>query len=80
MYDFAPHVDGGAEGFKGDFDNVDGAHHAGAKATRLEQQHPFLAGGSLGRITVGDGFEDRIGHIVQYTNGWMGKTGTGTRG
>jgi hypothetical protein len=37
MDDFAAHVDGRTEGFKGDLDNVDRAHHSGAKASRLQQ-------------------------------------------
>ena len=46
MDDFAAHINGRAEGFKGDLDDVDGAHHAGAKTARLEQQNPLLARGS----------------------------------
>ena len=41
MDNLAAHVDGRAKGFQSDLDNVDRAHHAGAKAARLEQQHPL---------------------------------------
>ena len=54
MDDLAAHVNGRAEGFKGDFDDVDGAHHAGAKTARFEQQHPLLAGGSAWRSRDGE--------------------------
>ena len=66
MDNFAAHVDGRAKGFKGDLDDVDRAHHSGAKAARLEQQHPLLTGGSarddliqLGRQMVEFGFAER---------------------
>jgi len=62
MHNFAADIDGSAEGFEGDFDNVNRTHHAGAKATRLEQQNPFLAGGSIGLATVQGGVEDSCGH------------------
>jgi hypothetical protein len=68
MHNFAAHVNGRAKGFQGDLHNIDRAHHAGAKASRLEQQDPFLAGGSLGVVSVRDGFKQRCGHICQYTN------------
>ena len=38
VYDFFAHVDRCAEGFKSDADNIDGAHHSGAKAPRLQQK------------------------------------------
>ena len=69
MDDFAAHVDGRAEGFKGDLDDVDGAHHAGAKTARLEQQHPFLAGGSAGGTVMGNGIEGSCGHPLSIPTG-----------
>jgi hypothetical protein len=36
--DFLADIDGRAEGLEGDADNVNGAHHAGAEAPRLEQK------------------------------------------
>ena len=68
MDDFAAHINGSAEGFQSDLHNVDRAHYAGAKASRLQQQDPFLSGGSLGVVSVRDGFEQGCGHITQYTN------------
>jgi hypothetical protein len=52
MDDFATHIDGRAKGFQRDFYNVNGTHHTGAKAARLQQQYPLLAGGRLGVISV----------------------------
>ena len=37
MDDLLAHVDRRAEGFQGNADNVDGPHHSGAKASRLQQ-------------------------------------------
>jgi hypothetical protein len=68
MYNFAAHVDGRTKGLQSDLYNVDRAHHAGAKTARLQQQHPFLTGGSLGVGTVRDGIKQSCGHISQYTN------------
>src|SRR5579871_4471784 len=45
----AAHIDGRAEGLKGNVDDVNRAHHASTESTRLQQQHPLLAGG----ISVG---------------------------
>jgi hypothetical protein len=67
MHNLAAHVNGRAEGFQGDLYNIDRAHHSGAKASRLEQQDPFLTGGSLGVVSVRDGIKQRCGHISQYT-------------
>jgi hypothetical protein len=53
MHDLPAHIDGRAKGVEGDLDNVDGAHHAGAKAARLEQQNTLLAGGLIGAAKVG---------------------------
>ncbi len=36
--DLLAHVNGRAEGFQRDADNIDGAHHSGAKAPRLQQK------------------------------------------
>ena len=58
MHNLPPHIDGRAEGFESDLDNVDRADNAGAKASRLEQQDPFLTWGSPGVVTVRDGFKD----------------------
>ena len=69
MYNLAAHVDGSAEGFKRNLHNVNGAHHASAKTTWFEQQHPLLGGVSPGGTVMGNGIEDSCGHIVQYTNG-----------
>ncbi len=62
MNDLAAHIDGRAEGFKSDLDDVDRAHHAGAEAPWLEQQNPLLTRGSPGGVTVGDGVEDSRSH------------------
>src|SRR5258708_7324848 len=43
VHDLFADVDRRAEGLKGDADDVDGSHYAGAKAARLEQQKAFLA-------------------------------------
>src|SRR5580658_4273271 len=69
MHNLAAHIDGRTEGFQGDFDNVDGAHHSGAETTRFEQQHPLLGGVSPGGIATGNGVEDSCGHTNKYTNG-----------
>jgi hypothetical protein len=74
MDDLAAHINRRSKGFQCDFDNVNRAHHARAKAAWLEQQHPLLTGGSLGVISVRDGFEDSCSHISQYTNRSMEKT------
>jgi hypothetical protein len=74
MNDFATHVDGCTKGFQRDFDNVDRAHHTCAKAPWLEQQHPLLARGRLGVISVRVGIEDSCSHIIQYTNRGIEKT------
>ena len=68
MDDLAAHVNGRAEGLKGDLDDIDGAHHAGAETARLEQQHPLLAGGSPWGTVTGNGIEDSCSHIFKYTN------------
>jgi len=62
MDDFPAHVDGGAEGFQGDLDDVDRAHHSGAEAARLKEQDSLLTGGSPGVGTVGDGIESGCSH------------------
>ena len=67
MDDLAANVDGRAEGFESDLDDVDRAHHAGAEAPWLEQQDPLLTGGSPGGVTVGDGVEDSRSHIPIIT-------------
>ena len=67
MDDFAAHVDGGSEGLQGDFDDVDGAHHARAKAARLEQEDALLTGGSFAGITVGDGIKGSRSHYSIIT-------------
>ena len=77
MDDLAAHIDGGAEGFKGDLHDVDGADHAGAKAAWLKQQNLFLARGSARGAVMGNGFDDRCGHIFKYTNGRVETTGMG---
>jgi len=69
MDDFAADIDGSAEGFKSDLNNIDRAHYASAEASRLEQQDPLLRGGSLGVVSVRDGIKQGCGHITQYTNG-----------
>jgi hypothetical protein len=75
MHNLATHIDGCSEGVQSDFHNVDGAHHARAKAARLQQQHPFLAGGCFDVGTVGDGIKGRSRHIPKYTNRCIEKTG-----
>ncbi len=49
--DFLTDVDGRAVEIEGDFDNVDGAHDAGAKTAGFQEQNLLLAaaGGGLGR-------------------------------
>ena len=64
MHNFAADVNGRAKGLQSDFDNVNGAHHASTKTARFEQQHPLLAGGSLGAVTVRDGVEDSCSHTA----------------
>ena len=68
MHNLAANVNGRTKSFQGDLHNIDRAHHSGAKASRLEQQNPFLAGGRRGVVTVRDGIKQRCGHISQYTN------------
>ena len=69
MDNLAADVDGGAEGFKSDLHDVDGAYDAGAKTARLEQQHPLLTGGRTAGAVMGSGFGDSTSHIFEYTNG-----------
>lgn len=69
MDDLAANVDGSAEGLKGDLDDIDGAHHTGAKAARLQQQYSLLLGGSPGLATVRRGFEDSCGHSASISTG-----------
>ncbi len=38
MNDFLANIDGRAKGFQRDADNIDGANHPGAKASRLQQK------------------------------------------
>ena len=75
MHNLPAHVNRRAEGFQSDLHNVDRAHHPGAKAARLEQQHPLLTGGSPGVGTVRDGIEQSCSHIAQYTNRRIQTTG-----
>jgi hypothetical protein len=68
MHNLASYIDGRAKGFQSDLHNIDRAHHSGAEASRLQQQNPFLTGGSPGVVSVRDGIKQRCGHITQYTN------------
>ena len=68
MDNFTADIDGSAEGFQSDLDDVDRAYYASAEASRLEQQDPLWGGGSLGVISVRDGIKQGCGHITQYTN------------
>src|SRR5580658_5995194 len=67
VHDFAANVDGCAESLESDLHNVDSAHHTGAKAARLEQQNPFLAGGSSVGGAVRDGFEQSRDHMTSIS-------------
>src|ERR1039457_3984185 len=69
MNNLAAHVNGGAKGFKSDSYDINRTNHAGAKATRLEQQHPLLAGGSLGTAEFGGGIEGSCGHSASIPTG-----------
>ena len=77
MDDLAAHINGGAEGLKSNLYNVDGADHTGAKAAWLKEQNLFHASGSASGAVMGNGFDDRCGHISKYTNGRVETTGQG---
>jgi len=42
VHDFLADIDGGAKGFEGYLNDVDGAHDTRAESTRLEQQYALV--------------------------------------
>src|ERR1017187_3400778 len=79
MHNFPANIDGCAEGFQCDFDNVNRAHHSRAKSARLEQQHPLLTGGSLGAVTVRDGIKSSCSHTTSIPTAAVKQQGSGIR-
>jgi hypothetical protein len=64
----AAHVDGGAEGFKSDFNDVDGANYTGAKTARLKKKNALPISWIVALGVIGDGIERGYRHIDEYTN------------
>jgi len=67
--DLPAHVDGRAEGLKGDVDDIDGAHDPGAKTAGFEQQNALLTGGTIRLAERGEGWRGSCRHIPSIPTG-----------